>query len=144
MGPIGFHQTQTGGVQANGRSSYQSTVQWAKLNVVLMQVNLPYILWISAVNTSCILGYSLLDIFFPGRVSHLKDTSDPTGKRLMDEEGSHAPLLVEAINKNSLVIFLVVSVCKSENLISLKIDTSSLGKHRHWTHQPLIKNIVRH
>jgi len=85
-----------------------------------MQVNLPYILWISAVNTSCILGYYLLDIFFfPRRVSRLKDTSDPTGKRLMGEEGSHTPTLLEAINANSLVIFLVVSVCKFENAIGL-------------------------
>lgn len=77
----------------------------------LVQVNLPYILWISAVNTSCILGYFLLAIlFFPAHVSRLKDTSDPAGKRITHGEYTHTPLLLEAINKNSLVIFLVVSI----------------------------------
>lgn len=100
-----------------------------KLAVSRRMVNLPYILWISAVNTSCILGYYLLDMFFfPRRVSRLKDTSDPTGKRLMGEEGSHTPILLEAINANSLVIFLVANIATGLINFSLKTMYTADGK----------------
>lgn len=81
----------------------------------LIQANLPYILWIVAFNTSFILAFYLLDmIFFPTRISKLKDPSDPSGKRILQEDPTtstpkSAPALLEAINKNGLVIFLAVS-----------------------------------
>ncbi|KAL4071738.1 GWT1-domain-containing protein [Scleroderma yunnanense] len=99
-----------------------------KLAVSRRMVNLPYILWILAVNTSCILGYSLVDMFFPSRVSRLKDTSDPAGKRLVREESSHAPPLLEAINRNSLVVFLVANFATGLINISLKTMYTSNGK----------------
>ena len=80
-----------------------------------IQANLPYILWIVAFNTSFILAFYLLDmIFFPTRISKLKDPSDPSGKRILQEDPTtstpkSAPVLLEAINKNGLVIFLLVS-----------------------------------
>lgn len=53
-------------------------------------------------------------IFFPTRVSKLKDPQDPSGKRILQEDPTSstpksAPVLFEAINKNGLVIFLIVS-----------------------------------
>lgn len=82
-----------------------------------MQVNLPYILWITGTNTSIVLGYYALEVFFfPNRVLRLKSPSDPTGKRLLVENSSTAnstaPLMLEAINKNSLVIFLFVCLSR--------------------------------
>lgn len=80
-----------------------------------IQANLPYILWIVAFNTSFILAFYLLDIiFFPTRISRLKDPSDPSGKSILQEDPTtstpkSAPALLEAINKNGLVIFLLVS-----------------------------------
>ena len=72
-------------------------------------------LWIVAFNTSFILIFYLLDmIFFPSRISKLKDPSDPSGKRILQEDPTTstpkaAPALFEAINKNGLAIVLVVS-----------------------------------
>ena len=89
-----------------------------------MQANLPYILWIVAFNTSFILGFYLIDmIFFPTRTSKLKDPLDPLGKRILQEDptastSNSAPALLEAINKNGLVIFLIVSSLPSANLPS--------------------------
>ena len=81
-----------------------------------IQANLSYILWIVAFNTSFILAFYLIDmVFFPTRVSKLKDPSDPSGKRILQEDPTtstpkSAPALLEALNRNGLVIFLVVSL----------------------------------
>ncbi|KAI6165270.1 GWT1-domain-containing protein [Pisolithus thermaeus] len=103
-----------------------------KLDVSRRMVNLPYILWLSAFNTSFILGYCLLDLFFfPARTSRVKDSSDPAGKRLILGEysaGSRAPLLLEAINKNSLVIFLIANVATGLINLSVKTMYASDGK----------------
>ncbi|KAI6128862.1 GWT1-domain-containing protein [Pisolithus croceorrhizus] len=103
-----------------------------KLDVSRRMVNLPYVLWLSAFNTSFILGYCLLDFFFfPARISRVKDSSDPAGKRLILEEcsaGSRAPLLLEAINKNSLVIFLIANVATGLINLSVKTMYASDGK----------------
>lgn len=88
-----------------------------------IQVNLPYVAWICAFNTTVILGYLLLDlVFFPSPLSKsiysptskLKVQPDPTllnhGRRNYrggDDTATAAPLL-EAINKNGLVFFLLV------------------------------------
>ncbi|KIJ64800.1 hypothetical protein HYDPIDRAFT_111404 [Hydnomerulius pinastri MD-312] len=100
-----------------------SIVWWALLAFVRLgldvsrrMANISYILWIVAFNTSFILGYYLLDmLFFPTRLSKLKDPSDPSGKRILQEDptSSHAksaPALLEAMNKNSLVLFLLANV----------------------------------
>ncbi|KAG6336647.1 hypothetical protein ID866_2428 [Astraeus odoratus] len=98
-----------------------------RLDVSRRMANLPYILWTSAFNASFILGYCLLDMFFfPTRISRLKDPSDPTGKRFIlecsgPESSSRAPRLLEAINKNGLVIFLVANV--TTGLINLSVKT---------------------
>ncbi|KAF8843467.1 GWT1-domain-containing protein [Paxillus ammoniavirescens] len=102
------------------------------LDVSRRMANLPYTLWIVAFNTSFILGYYLLDmLFFPTRISKLKDPSDPSGKRILHEDTSKtksAPALLEALNKNGLVIFLVANV--ATGLVNLSFPTmyTSSGK----------------
>jgi len=97
------------------------------LQVSRRMANLPYILWIVAFNTSFILAFYLLDmIFFPTRISKLKDPSDPSGKRILQEDPTtstpkSAPTLLEAINKNGLVIFLLANV--ATGLVNLSIQT---------------------
>ncbi|KAF8637760.1 hypothetical protein AX16_010747 [Volvariella volvacea WC 439] len=104
--------------------------------------NLPYILWISAFNTTFVLCYLLLDLFFfPSPLS--KSLYDPTSKLKLKAPPSvlppftspdsvventeqlpyagSAPALLEAINKNSLVLFLVANV--ATGLINLTIQT---------------------
>jgi hypothetical protein len=88
-----------------------------------MQVNLPYITWVAAFNTSFLLGYILLDlIFFPSPLS--KSVYSPTSKLkvqpdsvLLSRDTRHdrgadgtatAPVLLEAINRNGLALFLLV------------------------------------
>ena len=53
-------------------------------------------------------------VFFPTRVSKLKNPSDPSGERIIQGDSTtstpkSAPALLEALNKNGLVIFLVMS-----------------------------------
>ncbi|KAI9567728.1 GWT1-domain-containing protein [Boletus coccyginus] len=97
------------------------------LQVSRRMANLPYILWIVAFNTSFVLAFYLLDmIFFPTRISKLKDPSDPSGKRILQEDPTtstpkSAPALLEAINKNGLVVFLVANV--ATGVINLSFRT---------------------
>jgi phosphatidylinositol glycan class W len=93
------------------------------------QVNLPYIAWVAAYNTTVLLCYLLLDLaFFPtplskstySPVSGLKvvrrpsngddNVSDSASTPLTMPEPSPmpAPPLLEAINRNSLAVFLLV------------------------------------
>jgi glucosaminylphosphatidylinositol acyltransferase len=88
------------------------------------QVNFSYIVWVSAFNTTFILGYLLLDlVFFPSPLSKsmysptskLKVHPDPTtvshGRRNPrggQDETATAAVLLGAINHNGLVFFLLV------------------------------------
>ncbi|KAG0697135.1 GWT1-domain-containing protein [Suillus ampliporus] len=87
------------------------------IDVSRRMANISYILWVAAYNTSFILGYILLDmVFFPTRTSKIRDPTDPSGKRLLIEEKgpkSSAPTLLEAINKNALIMFLLVRLANT-------------------------------
>ncbi|KAF9224938.1 GWT1-domain-containing protein [Gyrodon lividus] len=104
------------------------------LDVSRRMANLSYILWIVAFNTSFVLGYYLLDmLFFPARISKLKDPSDPSGKRILQEDPTtsrtkFAPALLEALNKNGLATFLLANV--ATGLVNLSFPTmyTSNGK----------------
>lgn len=97
--------------------------------------NLPYIIWIAAYNSTFLLGYLVLDlVFFPSPLSKsvysptskLKVHPDPdllkatrhlgTGAGREREDAAaaavrgSAPALLEAVNKNGLVLFLLVRV----------------------------------
>ncbi|KAG2146444.1 GWT1-domain-containing protein [Suillus bovinus] len=99
------------------------------LEVSRRMANLSYVLWVAAYNTSFILGYILLDmVFFPTRTLKIRDPTDPSGKRLLiEEKGSKtsAPALLEAINKNSFILFLLSNV--ATGLINLNIRTMFVG-----------------
>lgn len=99
-------------------------------------VNLPYIVWVAAFNTSFMLAYLLLDlVFFPSPLS--KSIYSPTSKLkvqpdpvLLNRDRSNAkgsegtqiaPALLEAVNRNGLVIFLIANVLTG--LINLVIPT---------------------
>lgn len=86
------------------------------------KVNLTYILWVVAFNTSFILGYFLLDLYFfpsstakksghpsPSKLKVPSDRSRPGVDRLIPQRHpGNPPALLEAINKNALVLFLLV------------------------------------
>ncbi|KAG1802678.1 GWT1-domain-containing protein [Suillus plorans] len=93
-----------------------SVVCWTLLAFVRLgfevsrrMANISYVLWVAAYNTSFILGYILLDMV-------IRDPTDPSGEWLLIEEKgpkSSAPALLEAINRNGLMLFLLAmcSLC---------------------------------
>ncbi|KAL1948259.1 hypothetical protein VTO73DRAFT_12334 [Trametes versicolor] len=99
-------------------------------------VNLQYITWVTAYNTTFLLGYLVLDLFFfPSPMS--KSVYSPTSKlkvhpdpdvlkatrhmRGRELSGGSAPALLEAVNKNGLVLFLLANV--ATGLINLSMPT---------------------
>jgi len=92
--------------------------------------NLPYVLWVTAFNASFILGYLLLDLyFFPSPLS--KSVYSPTSKLKVHADSSRFPLetqqagaspvLLEAINRNGLFIFLLANV--ATGLVNITFTT---------------------
>ncbi|KZS96987.1 hypothetical protein SISNIDRAFT_477615 [Sistotremastrum niveocremeum HHB9708] len=75
--------------------------------------NLQYGLWTASFNTTFLLGYIVLDIqFYPIK-------SFVAGLRF--SEANLAPVLLEAINKNGLILFLLANV--ATGLINLSVQT---------------------
>lgn len=109
--------------------------QWGEVS--RRMVNLPYILWVAAFNTSFLLLYLVvLDIsFFPGpkpkkkkepiSMSGLASPYVPSSQQQppVDEvlEQGNPPQLLEAINKHGLVLFLFANVLTGA--INLKVET---------------------
>lgn len=78
-----------------------------------LQANLSYVLWVAAFNTSFILGYIVIDmIFFPPPTSVISQDRATNGSNV----GGKAPkrnaesgsILLEAINRKGLILFLLV------------------------------------
>ena len=97
------------------------------LEHLLLQVNLPYIFWVVAFNTWFLLAYFILDtVFYPtlghSKTRKLSSTRDTGAEESISnfQRNSHdgqakatpAPLL-DAINKNGLALFLLVSADSS-------------------------------
>ena len=64
--------------------------------------NLPYVLWVAAFNVGFLSCYQLVGLVAKGWVDNGGRTEPPT-----------APAIFEAINKNGLLVFLVVSTQSS-------------------------------
>lgn len=100
-------------------------IYWAVLKAT-GQVNLRYILWVSAYNTTFLLAYLVLDlILFPSPLT--KSVYDPNSRlkvhsraaafemaRASTKAEGTAPALLDAINRNGLAFFLVVSIFKTQ------------------------------
>lgn len=103
------------------------------------KVNMPYIFWVAAFNTTFILGYLVLDLlFFPSKsvyspTSKLKVPGAMTGQVGAQAEQERPPSLLEAINRNGLVLFLVVCALFSPILSDEYL--SLLGQHSHGVDQ---------
>ncbi|KAH9173899.1 GWT1-domain-containing protein [Lactarius sanguifluus] len=79
-------------------------------------VNLPYIMWVAAYNTTFLLCYMLLDlVFFPTPLA--MSTYSPIS----------APPLLEAINRNSLAVFLLANVATGAVNLSMRTMYASDG-----------------
>ncbi|KAI0816924.1 GWT1-domain-containing protein [Trametes gibbosa] len=100
-------------------------------------VNVQYITWVAAFNATFLLGYLALDLFFfPSPLS--KSVYSPTSKLKIHLDpdvlkatrhvrgrdlsaGASAPPLLEAINKNGLVLFLLANI--TTGFINLSMPT---------------------
>ncbi|PCH36925.1 hypothetical protein WOLCODRAFT_127895 [Wolfiporia cocos MD-104 SS10] len=102
--------------------------------------NLQYIVWVAAYNTTFLLGYLCLDLLFFASPfsksiydpnSKLKVRPDPTvldkrAGRKREVEGGSAPALLDAINLNGLVLFLVANV--ATGLVNLSMRTMYMSE----------------
>ncbi|KAK0452461.1 GWT1-domain-containing protein [Armillaria borealis] len=102
-----------------------SMLWWALLTgkegVSRRVVNLSYILWVAAYNTSFILGYLLLDLYFYPSPSKSKYNRQQNDHDVLPSRVAVSAPLFEAINKNGLVLFLLANVFTG--LINLTIPT---------------------
>ncbi|KAK0220317.1 GWT1-domain-containing protein [Armillaria fumosa] len=84
-------------------------------------VNLSYILWVAAYNTSFILGYLLMDLYFYPSPSKSRYNRQQSNEDVLPARVAVSAPLFEAINKNGLVIFLLANIFTG--LINLTIPT---------------------
>lgn len=79
-----------------------------------IQANPPYVLWTAAYNTTFLLGYLVIEmLFFP--------TTTPT----TTPRSPAVPRLLDAINRNGLVVFLVANLLTG--LVNVSMETMYLG-----------------
>lgn len=70
------------------------------------QANLAYVVWVVAFNASFLFGYLLVNMWTSNGAR--TETSPPTPGGLLSPAAS-APAIFDAVNRNSLVVFLIVS-----------------------------------
>ncbi|KLO07820.1 GWT1-domain-containing protein [Schizopora paradoxa] len=78
--------------------------------------NLPYVLWVCAYNTSFILCYLISDVMFYSRIPSNQSSEISGGKRV-----STPSILLDAINRNGLVLFLAANILTG--LVNLSVRT---------------------
>ncbi|KAF7371029.1 GPI-anchored wall transfer protein [Mycena sanguinolenta] len=126
--------TELGAPRQNDKGAIElasyAIVWWALLGLVsLLRIdegvsrqtaNLAYGLWIVAFNTSFILGYVVLDMFFfPVPTAPKKAKPSPT--HILATSPARAPPLLEAISKNALPLFLLANLLTG--VVNLSMQT---------------------
>lgn len=102
------------------------------------KANMSYVLWVTAFNTTFILCYLLLDIAFSLSPSR-KGSERLQPSAISSSKDKKAPALLEAINMNSLTLFLIVSLMLSYLYVSLM---TIKGQCSDWSHQPFSSDDV--
>lgn len=97
-----------------------------------------YVLWVTAFNTTFILCYLLLDIAFSLSPSR-KGSERLQPSAISSSKDKKAPALLEAINMNSLTLFLIVSLMLPYLYVSLM---TTKGQYSDWSHQPFSSDDV--
>lgn len=96
--------------------------------------NLPYVLWVTAFNVSFLSCYQLIELV--GK-SNLLGAGRPV-------DGPEAPAVFEAVNRNGLAVFLVVSRARRPCLLeSVLTQLCCAGKPHDWRSEPLRREHVR-
>lgn len=88
--------------------------------------NIQYVFWVAALNTTVLFGCFLLDLlFFPQGPVYSQDSklkiAGENGNRLELYHRERPPSLLDAINKNGFIIFLVANI--ATGLINLLVPT---------------------
>ena len=95
------------------KTKFGDMIRYSLLNFFFffLEVNLPYILWVTAFNTSFLLSYLALDIW----ISSIGDSGKTTKQHKKKADApppviqvGNPPPLLELINRHSLAIFLLV------------------------------------
>ncbi|GAA5979812.1 hypothetical protein JCM11641_002701 [Rhodosporidiobolus odoratus] len=96
-------------------------VRWVSgVEVSRRLANLPYVLWITAFNTSFIFLYLAIHLVVASRSSSPSSTS-PSQHGNSSQSATTAPVIFEAINRNGLVVFLLSNLLTG--LINLSVET---------------------
>lgn len=131
-----FDSPRDNGKTATELFSY-SVVWWTLVGLIVLArgnqavsrrlANLPYVLWTAAYNTSAILIYILLEMLqkqeAPAQIRD--DTKDADLIEPRPIRPAQAPLLLEAINRNSLLFFLLANLCTG--VVNLGMRTMYAG-----------------
>ncbi|KAL0564054.1 Glucosaminyl phosphatidylinositol (GlcN-PI) nositol acylation protein [Marasmius crinis-equi] len=89
-------------------------------------VNISYVFWICAYNTSFVLGYMLLDMLFfptprPSKPKYKDKTSGVDEYNYTENMGETPPALFNAVNKNGLALFLLANL--ATGIVNLTVRT---------------------
>jgi phosphatidylinositol glycan class W len=84
----------------------------------IQQANLPYVLWVTAYNSSFLLCYVLIYMIFLQPLQVDDDNDDMQRTKLQQ---SKTPLLLSSLNHSAMIVFLIANLLTG--LINISIQT---------------------
>ncbi|ODV61665.1 glucosaminyl-phosphotidylinositol O-acyltransferase [Ascoidea rubescens DSM 1968] len=95
---------------------------YTNLNISRRIANLLYVLWVVSYNLNFLLGFKFISKCFDAKIAEDTEMRNGSGT----EEYTNVPYLIEAINANGLLVFLVANV--STGVINMAMDTLDMSQ----------------